>query len=231
MQTSITNHYKTLEIQPTATQSDIKQAYRRLAKLFHPDSQRETANHERIIQINAAYEVLSDPQRRQSYDQHLNTTSSYSTPTATTTSTTQTRRRRKTAQAVDAQLEEWLNQVYKPVNRNLDNILKPFKTEVDKLSADPFDDQLMEDFQIYIETCRNLLSQAQNRFRSVPNPANVAGVAAHLYYCLNHVSDGLEELEFFTLNYDDSCLHTGHELFRRASGLRREVQHEMKKMI
>ena len=89
----------------------------------------------------------------------------------------------------------------------------------------------MEDFQIYIETCRNLLSQAQNRFRSVPNPANVAGVAAHLYYCLNHVSDGLEELEFFTLNYDDSCLHTGHELFRRASGLRREVQHEMKKMI
>ncbi|MEB3282191.1 MAG: DnaJ domain-containing protein [Lyngbya sp.] len=231
MVTSTTNHYQTLEIKPTATQSEIKQAYRRLAKIFHPDSQQETANHERIIRINAAYEVLSDPQRRQSYDQQLNTNSYYYTSTATTTSTVQTRKRRQTAQAVDAQLEEWLNQVYKPINRSLDRILKPFKSEVDKLSADPFDDELMEDFQIYIETCREVLAQAQNRFRSVPNPANVASVAAHLYYCLNHVSDGLEELEFFTVNYDDSCLHTGQEFFRIASGLRREIKQEMKKIL
>ncbi|ERT07797.1 dnaJ domain protein [Lyngbya aestuarii BL J] len=231
MVTSTTNHYQTLEIKPTATQSEIKQAYRRLAKLFHPDSHHETANHERIIRINAAYEVLSDPQRRQSYDQQRHTKSRPYTSNTTTTSTAQTRRRRQTARAVDTQLEEWLNQVYKPINRYLDRILKPFKSEVDKLSADPFDDELMEDFQIYIETCRDVLAQAQNRFRSTPNPANVASVAAHLYYCLNHVSDGLEELEYFTVNYDDSCLHTGHEFFRIAAGLRREIKQEMKNVL
>ncbi|MDY7022677.1 MAG: DnaJ domain-containing protein [Cyanobacteriota bacterium] len=231
MVTSTKNYYQILEIRPTATQSEIKKAYRRLAKLFHPDSQQETANHENIIQINAAYEVLSDPKKRQSYDLQLNPSSRSNFSTATTTSTVQTRRRRQTAKAVDAQLEEWLNQVYKPVNRNLDRILKPFKREVDKLSADPFDDELMEDFQIYIETCRDYLSQAQTQFRSVPNPGNIASVAAHLYYCLNHVSDGLEELEFFTVNYDDSCLHTGHEFFRIASGLRREIKQEMKNIF
>ena len=230
MVASTTNHYQTLELKPTATQSEIKQAYRRLAKRFHPDSQQETANHERIIRINAAYEVLSDPQRRKSYDREL-TTKSSAYASASTTTTVRTRRRRQTSQAVDAHLEEWLNQVYKPINRSLDRILKPFKSEVDKLSADPFDDELMEDFQIYIETCRDLLSQAQNRFRSVPNPPNVAGIAAHLYYCLNHVSDGLEEMEYFTVNYDDSCLHTGHEFFRIAAGLRREIKQEMKNVL
>ncbi len=231
MTTSTTNHYKTLEIKPNATQSDIKKAYRRLVKLFHPDSQSETANHDRIIRINAAYEILSDPKTRQSYDQQLNTTAYSYNRTATATSTVQTRRRRQTAKAVDTQLEEWLNEVYKPINRYLDRILKPFKSEVDKLSADPFDDELMEDFQIYIENCRDFLSQAQNRFRSVPNPGNIASVAAHLYYCLNHVSDGLEELELFTMNYDDSCLHTGHEFFRIAGGLRREIKQDLKKVI
>lgn len=57
----------------------------------------------------------------------------------------------------------------------------------------------------------------------MPNPANLAGVAAHLYYCLNQVGDGLDELEFFTLNYDDHYLHTGQELFRIAEGLRWEA--------
>ena len=58
----------------------------------------------------------------------------------------------------------------------------------------------------------------------MPNPSNLAGVAAHLYYCLDRVADGIEELEFFTLNYDDRCLHAGQEMFRIAAGLRYEAQ-------
>lgn len=222
------NYYQTLELQPTATSAEIKRAYRRLAKLFHPDSQCETANHERIVRINAAYEVLSDPKRRKSYDQQIHRNSTHTS--SSTVSSTPVQKRRQTGQTVDSEFHQWLNQVYKPINRHLDSILRPFKKELDQLSADPFDDELMEDFQHYIETCRTVLSKAQNLFRSMPNPANVASVAAHLYYCLNHVGDGLDELEFFTLNYDDSCLHTGQEFFRIAKGLRREVQQEMKKI-
>ena len=63
------NHYKTLELQQTATQTDIKQAYHRLAKQHHPDSRgREPSDHERIAQINQAYEILGDPAARKRYD-------------------------------------------------------------------------------------------------------------------------------------------------------------------
>ncbi|TRT82937.1 MAG: molecular chaperone DnaJ, partial [Microcystis aeruginosa Ma_AC_P_19900807_S299] len=57
-----------------------------------------------------------------------------------------------------------------------------------------------------------------------PNPAKMAKVAASLYYCLNHLTDGLEELETFTLNYDDHSLHTGQEMFRMAQRLQVEAK-------
>jgi molecular chaperone DnaJ len=61
----------------------------------------------------------------------------------------------------------------------------------------------------------------------MPNPSTVAGVAAHLYYCINQVGDGLDELERFTSSYNEYYLHTGQELFRIARGLRREAQAAM----
>ena len=225
MQT-LTNHYKTLQVKPTATQAEIKQAYRRLAKIFHPDSQNKTANHEQIININAAYEILGDPQKRQSYDRQLSlTTELDSNPREAWVYKPQ-----KTSTQADTELSDWINKIYKPINRIINQILKPFKSEVNQLSADPFDDELMENFQNYIERCRTSLEQAQKLFRSQPNPTPLAGVAAHLYYTLNHLDDALGELEMFTMNYDDSYLHTGQEFFRIASRLRREVQEEMKKI-
>lgn len=220
------DYYQTLDVSPTATHGQIKDAYRRLVKLFHPDTNTETANHERIISINAAYEVLGDPQRRKSYDRQLErhyqkykkTTQDY-------------QKQKKRGQNADEHLQKWLNQVYKPVNQIILQILKPLKGEIDDLSADPFDDQLLEAFQNYLETCRCLLKKAHNLFSSQPNPSNVAGVAAHLYYCLNQVGDGIEDLELFTLNYDDYYLHTGQELFRIASGLRQEAQAAIKGIL
>ena len=53
---------------------------------------------------------------------------------------------------------------------------------------------------------------------------SVAGAAVHLYYCLNHLADGLDELDYFPLNYDDRYLHVGQELFRIAASLHCEVQ-------
>ncbi|CAD5968885.1 Chaperone protein DnaJ [Planktothrix tepida] len=225
--TTLKNYYSMLQVNPTSTASEIKQAYRRLAKIFHPDSQTQSADHDRIIQINAAYEVLSDPQKRQSYDRQLGLeVNPYSNGFEPSIS----KKQQQKATEADAELNGWINKVYKPINRSINQILKPLKSEVNKLSADPFDDELMEAFQAYIELCRNALNKAQQLFRSQKNPSPVAGVAAHIYYTLNHLDDGLNELETFTLNYDDSSLHTGQEFFRIASRLRREAQEEMKKI-
>jgi molecular chaperone DnaJ len=229
---SDSNHYETLDVSPQATAAEIKQAYRRLAKLFHPDSQLETANSEKIIEVNAAYEILGDPKRRKSYDQKLrysNTQQQHSYRQQRTEEAQQYyQNHRQTSQDADAQLKQWLKQVYKPVNRLISHIVNPLKTQIDQLSGDPFDDELMTAFQAYLEDCRHYLNQAQLAFRSQPNPPNVAGAAANLYYCLNQLGDGIEELNLFTLNYDDRYLHTGQELFRIAKSLRCEAQEAIK---
>jgi molecular chaperone DnaJ len=218
------NHYDTLHIAPTATSAEIKQSYRRLVKLFHPDSNQKTADPEQIVRINIAYEVLSDPQQRRTYDRKLHQTDLDNRQQRSAEAQTNYHHRRQTGQDADAQLQQWLKQVYVPVNRLLYHILSPLAEQIEELSADPFDDELMTDFQTYLEDCRHYLNQAQLTFRSLPNPATVAGVAAHLYYCLNQLGDGIEDLNLFTLNYDDHYLHTGQELFRIAAGLRREAQ-------
>ena len=223
---AITNHYKTLNINPTATQAEIKQAYRRLVKVLHPDSNKETAGHEQIIRLNAAYEVLSDPQRRHYYDRELSEKPQQPKPDIR-----HNYRKKETGQDADEQIEQWLKKVYKPVNRMLTHILTPLKKEIEKLSADPFDDELLGAFQLYLDTSRDFLKKAYSLFRSLPNPPNLAGVAAQFYYCLNHVSDGIEDLEMFALNYDDRYLHTGQELFRIAGRLRREAQATLKEIL
>ena len=226
------NHYETLDVSPKATSTEIKQAYRRLAKLFHPDSKRETADPEKIIQVNAAYEVLGDPQRRRTYDQQLRSQTlqaeRQNRQQRTARAQQHYKRQRQTGQDADAQLNEWLQQVYRPVTHLISHILNPLEIQIDELSADPFDDELMANFQAYLEECSLYLNQAQLLFRSQPNPPMVAGAAASLYYCLNQLGDGIEELKLFTLNYDDYYLHTGQELFRIATGLRYEAQHAVK---
>ena len=221
------NHYDTLHVNPAASQAEIKQAYRRLVKLFHPDSKQQTADHEQIIRINAAYEVLNDTSRRRSYDQQLGVSpqvANRNRQQRAASAQKQYRTSRQTGRDVDERIREWLQQVYQPVNSLLGDILNSLEGQIDDLAADPFDDELLEEFQAYLETCRSQLKQAQIAFRSMPNPPTVAGAAAHLYYCLNRVGDGLDELEFFPLNYDEHYLHMGQELFRIAAGLQGEAQ-------
>lgn len=229
MATQTLTHYQVLDLDPTATQAEIKQAYRRLAKQFHPDTNRATANHEKISRINAAYEVLGDPQSRRSYDQHLkHSVADYSESVRSRQERTKAaqanyRKQREAEQNADRQLKLWLK-LFTSVNRILNQIIRPLKSQINELAADPFDDELMENFQAYLEDCQESLAKAQQTFRSIPNPPSAAGAAANLYYCLNQLSDGIDELNYFTNNYDDHHLRNGRELFRIADGLRKEAQ-------
>lgn len=218
------NHYDTLKVSQNASQAEIKQSYRRLVKLFHPDINPETTDPEEIIRINAAYEVLGDEKTRKNYDRRINQNSrNYENDYSKAKTTTQ-QVKRQTGRDIDELVEQWLQRIYYPVNDTLIWILESLQEQIDNLSADPFDDDLLEAFQEYLDDCREKLKQAQTSFRSLPNPPSLARAAAHLYYCLNQVSDGLDEFKYFPLNYDENYLHTGQEMFRIAEQLLYEAQ-------
>lgn len=61
------DYYGLLEVYPTATSTEIKQAYRKLVRLHHPDLTQQQQD-SKIKRINEAYEVLSDPQKRAAYN-------------------------------------------------------------------------------------------------------------------------------------------------------------------
>ncbi len=65
------DYYKTLELDKSATKADIKKAYRRLARKYHPDlNPNDDSAKKRFQQINEANEVLSDPEKRKKYDEY-----------------------------------------------------------------------------------------------------------------------------------------------------------------
>ncbi|KAK4204060.1 putative mitochondrial DnaJ-like protein 1 precursor [Triangularia verruculosa] len=61
--------YGTLGVSKSASQSDIKKAYYGLAKKFHPDTNKDPTAKDKFAEIQSAYEILSDPKKREQFDQ------------------------------------------------------------------------------------------------------------------------------------------------------------------
>ena len=62
------DYYKDLGVEPGASEDEVKKAYRRLARKYHPDVSKEADAEERFKSLNEAYEVLRDRDRRSAYD-------------------------------------------------------------------------------------------------------------------------------------------------------------------
>ncbi|MFT7009441.1 MAG: curved DNA-binding protein [Colwellia sp.] len=63
------DYYKIMDVNKTASQDEIKKSYRKLARKFHPDVSKEKEAESRFKEINEAYEVLRDKEKRAAYDQ------------------------------------------------------------------------------------------------------------------------------------------------------------------
>src|SRR5256885_8875764 len=64
------DYYSTLGVPKTANAKELKQAYRKLARKFHPDvNPNDKASETKFKEVNEAYEVLGDPEKRKKYDE------------------------------------------------------------------------------------------------------------------------------------------------------------------
>ena len=215
--------YAVLGISPQASGAEIKAAYRALVKCHHPDA---GGDDERILALNAAWEVLRDAQSRARYDAGraagpVGDASPAAPPRAATS---------RSGAADDALLLAWLQKVYAPIDRLLAQVINPFPAQLRALSADPYDDRLMEAFCGFLEQSRHRLDRVESLYRSMAAPSCAQGFSLSLYHCLSQVQDALAELERYTMGYVDSYLRDGREMLREARARRALLQQERRRL-
>ena len=62
--------YEVLGVDRRASAAEIKKAYKKLAREFHPDKNQDPQAENRFIEVSEAYEILSDAEKKRNYDQH-----------------------------------------------------------------------------------------------------------------------------------------------------------------
>jgi molecular chaperone DnaJ len=204
-----------------ASTEQIKAAYRALVKRHHPDAGGDATT---ILALNAAWEVLGDHERRRRYDRQLGERGGAAAGRGGGPGG------RRGRPGDDAQVTDWMRAVYAPIDRLLGQVIEPFPAELRALSADPYDDALMEAFCGFLERSRSRLERVETIFRSRACPAAIQGFGHSLYHGLGQVQDALGELERYTMGYVDDYLHDGREMLREAGRRRDLLQQECRRL-
>ncbi len=218
------NFYKELGLDKNATKSEIKSSYRSLVKQHHPDAGGEK---ERFLEIQNAWETLNDPIKKEQYDRNFFSSNS-SFDSLKENWEEKLNSKKYNSSHKDKEVETWIKEIYTPINRLISQIVKPLNNEIKELSADPYDDQLMENFCSYISLSQKKIEKVEKIYNKKLVPKSISNLGLDLYHCFSQVKDALSELDRYTQGYVDDYLFDGKEMIKEAKRIQSKMAIEKK---
>ena len=206
------NYYKELGLKQNATRNEIKSAYRLLAKKYHPDT---GGDNEKFLALQLAWETLNDPHKKAIHDKSLFNNESYIVSKNENWSS-ELKNKKNNSTNKDQDIKDWIKKIYNPINRFISQVIKPLNDEIKKLSADPYDDELMDAFSSYLNESRKKIEKASSLFKSKAVPSSISSIGLDLYHCFSQVQDALDELDRYTQGYVDDYLFDGKQMMKEA---------------
>ena len=206
------NYYKELGLKQNATRNEIKSAYRLLAKKYHPDT---GGDNEKFLSLQLAWETLNDPHKKAIHDKSLFNAESFIVSKNENWSS-ELKNNKNNSTNKDQGIKDWIKKIYNPINRFISQVIKPLNDEIKKLSADPYDDELMEAFSSYLHESRKKIEKASSLFKSQAVPSSISSIGLDLYHCFSQVQDALDELDRYTQGYVDDYLFDGKQMMKEA---------------
>ena len=203
--------YQILKVNPNSKLEDIKKAYIELVKIHHPDKGGDTKV---MLEINSAWQTLKNKHK----DLNLN---------KVTNSKVYKKNEYKKdinnySQSED--IKNWFKNIYLPIDKLLGQIINPLSSKIRDLSADPYDQILMDSFCSYLEKSKDKIKKVKIIYTSIASPSLIKDFSLDLYHCLSQVEDGLNELERYTMGYVDNYLHDGKSMLSEAKKKRKFLQ-------
>ena len=218
------NLYEELGLKKNATKSEIKSSYRSLVKKHHPDA---GGQKERFLAIQNAWEILNDPLKKEQYDRNFfSSSSSFDSSNENWEETFNSKKHYSSIK--DKEVETWIKEIYTPINRSISQIIKPLNNEIKELSADPYDDQLMENFCTYIRLSQKKIEKVEKIYNQKIIPKSITALGLNLYHCFSQVKDALSEFERYTQGYVDDYLFDGKEMIKEAKRIQSKMSAEKK---
>ena len=214
----INDPYQILNVDPTAKLEEIKKAYRELVKIHHPD---KGGDAKKMLEINAAGEILKK--------NHKNLNVNKFNKSKSKNQNEFKNENIKTSNSED--IRNWFQNIYIPIDKLLGQIINPLASNIKNLSADPYDDKLMDSFCTYLEKSKSKITKVKTIYTSLPSPSLVMDFSLDLYHCLSKVEDGLNELERYTMGYVDNYLYDGKSMIAEARKKRKFLQINKKEWL